>query len=133
VVLWQRGIYNLIQPEMAGDLLKRKLRHIRATGASVVATANPGCLLQIMNGARQENLPLRLAHPITLLAEAYGGRSERRCASGQCLELAAGRRQNSRARRPRCVAQPSRLRVCGASRPVFFSGWHKIRTMTNYR
>jgi glycolate oxidase iron-sulfur subunit len=67
------GIYNLIQPEMAGDLLDRKLKHIRTTGAHAVATANPGCLLQILNGARAQNLPLRVVHPITLLAEAYRG------------------------------------------------------------
>ena len=67
------GIYNLIQPEMATELLDRKLRHIKSTGASVVATGNPGCLLQIINGAKRENLPLRVVHPITLLAEAYRG------------------------------------------------------------
>lgn len=65
------GIYNLIQPEMANELLDRKMKHIRSTGVGVVATANPGCLLQIMNGARRENMPLRVVHPITLLAEAY--------------------------------------------------------------
>jgi glycolate oxidase iron-sulfur subunit len=65
------GIYNLIQPEMAGQLLQRKLRHIKATGASIVATANPGCLLQLINGAKQEGLKLRIVHPISLLAEAY--------------------------------------------------------------
>src|SRR5437899_811037 len=65
------GIYNLIQPEMAADLLERKLKHIKTTQARVVATGNPGCLLQIINGAKAENLPLRIVHPITLLAEAY--------------------------------------------------------------
>jgi glycolate oxidase iron-sulfur subunit len=65
------GIYNLIQPEMAGQLLDRKMGHIKSTNVSVVATANPGCLLQIINGAKQQNLPLRVVHPITLLAEAY--------------------------------------------------------------
>jgi glycolate oxidase iron-sulfur subunit len=65
------GIYNLIQPEMADQLLARKLTHIQSTGAETVATANPGCLLQIINGARRQALPLRVAHPVTLLAEAY--------------------------------------------------------------
>lgn len=65
------GIYNLTQPEMAGELLNRKIAHIRSTGASVIATANPGCLLQIINGAKQQGLHLRVVHPITLLAEAY--------------------------------------------------------------
>ena len=65
------GIYNLIQPEMANQLLDRKLKHIKITRANVVASANPGCLLQIINGAAREHLPLRVVHPITLLAEAY--------------------------------------------------------------
>ena len=65
------GIYNLVQPEMADELLQRKLRHIRSTGAEVVATANPGCLLQLINGAKQQRMNLRVVHPVTLLAEAY--------------------------------------------------------------
>ena len=65
------GIYNLIQPEMANQLLDRKLQHIVATKASVVATGNPGCLAHMANGIRRERMPVRLAHPITLLAEAY--------------------------------------------------------------
>ncbi len=65
------GIYNLIQPEMAGRLLERKLKQIRSTGAEVVATGNPGCLLQIINGAESAGLKLRVVHPVTLLAEAY--------------------------------------------------------------
>jgi len=69
------GIYNLTQPEMAGQLLDRKLKHIKSTGATTVATANPGCLLQLINGAKAQGLALRIVHPITLLAEAY--RAER--------------------------------------------------------
>ena len=65
------GIYNLIQPEMAGQLLQRKLDHVQSTAAAVVATGNPGCLLQILSGARNRGYALRVAHPITLLAEAY--------------------------------------------------------------
>jgi glycolate oxidase iron-sulfur subunit len=64
------GIYNLTQPEMAGQLLDRKMGHLRTTGATVVATGNAGCLLQLVNGARQAGLPLRVVHPVTLLAEA---------------------------------------------------------------
>lgn len=65
------GIYNIIQPVMANDLLRRKLAHIRSTGAENVATANPGCLLQLVNGAKQQGWKLRVAHPVTFLAEAY--------------------------------------------------------------
>jgi glycolate oxidase iron-sulfur subunit len=65
------GVYNLIQPDMANQLLQRKLDHILSTGATTVATANPGCLLQLVNGAKQRGVNLRVVHPITLLAEAY--------------------------------------------------------------
>jgi len=65
------GIYNLTQPEMANRLLERKIRNIQSTGATVVANANSGCLLQLINGIRQAGLNIRVAHPMTLLAEAY--------------------------------------------------------------
>ena len=65
------GVYNLVQPEMANQLLERKIGHIRSTRATVVATGNPGCLLQLVNGAQQQGLSLRVVHPVTLLAEAY--------------------------------------------------------------
>ena len=71
------GIYNLTQPEMAGQLLERKLDHIQRTGATIVATANPGCLLQLINGAKARGMKLRIAHPVTLLAEAYRGEKRR--------------------------------------------------------
>ena len=65
------GIYNLTQPEMAGQLLDRKMDHVIATKAQVVATGNPGCLLQLVTGCRSRGVDLRVAHPVTLLAEAY--------------------------------------------------------------
>jgi glycolate oxidase iron-sulfur subunit len=65
------GIYNITQPDMAGQLLDRKMRHIQTTRAGTVANANPGCLLQLVNGARQHGMHLRMAHPVSLLAEAY--------------------------------------------------------------
>ena len=67
------GIYNLTQPEMAGQLLDRKMNHVISTGATVVATGNPGCLLQLVTGCRQRGVDLRIVHPVTLLAEAYRG------------------------------------------------------------
>jgi glycolate oxidase iron-sulfur subunit len=65
------GIYNLVQPDMADALLQRKLTHIEKTGANIVATGNPGCLLQLINGARDRHIHLRIVHPVTLLAESY--------------------------------------------------------------
>lgn len=65
------GVYNITQPETAARLQARKLEHIRNTQAPVVATANPGCLLQLINGAREHGVRVRVKHPVTLLAEAY--------------------------------------------------------------
>jgi glycolate oxidase iron-sulfur subunit len=65
------GIYNITQPEMAAQLQERKLRNIISTGVHVVATANPGCHLQLMQGARRAGHALDIVHPVTLLARAY--------------------------------------------------------------
>ncbi len=65
------GIYNITQPEMSKKLLDRKLGHIQKTGASVVASANPGCSLQLQTGLREAQRSVRVAHPISLLAEAF--------------------------------------------------------------
>jgi len=65
------GIYNITQPEMSGELLRRKLDNIAKTGAKIVATANPGCSVQLEAGARASGQPLQIVHPITLLARAY--------------------------------------------------------------
>lgn len=65
------GIYNLTQPDMAGRLLDRKVRHLRETGADIVATGNTGCQLQLINGLKAAGSSMRVVHPMTLLAEAY--------------------------------------------------------------
>jgi glycolate oxidase iron-sulfur subunit len=67
------GIYNITQPEMSQALLERKVKHIAATGATIVATGNPGCIGQIRYGAQRSGLTVEVAHPITLLARAYRG------------------------------------------------------------
>lgn len=67
------GIYALTQPEQSAKLLARKLDHIAASGASIVATGNPGCLLQLEQGMRGDSrlANVRVCHPVELLAEAY--------------------------------------------------------------
>jgi glycolate oxidase iron-sulfur subunit len=65
------GIYNLTEPEMAQRLQRRKVGHIRATGASIVATANPGCALQVASGLRDAGLEPQVRHIVELLDEAY--------------------------------------------------------------
>jgi glycolate oxidase iron-sulfur subunit len=71
------GIYNLLEPEMADRLLDRKLDRIVETGARVVATANPGCMLQIAKGARARGLDLEILHPVELLARAADAHAAR--------------------------------------------------------
>ncbi len=66
------GTYNLTEPAMARRLLERKLGHVLASGAQVVAAANPGCLLQMRAGALARGLPVAVEHPIDLLARAHG-------------------------------------------------------------
>jgi glycolate oxidase iron-sulfur subunit len=67
------GTYNLTQPEMSERLGRRKLGHIAATGAPVVATANVGCILQIAREARQQGRRLEVVHPVDLLDRSYRG------------------------------------------------------------
>jgi glycolate dehydrogenase iron-sulfur subunit len=66
------GIYNLTQPEMAGRLLRRKVRHVTSTGAAAVVTANPGCILQIQQGLREAGSTVKVLHLVELLDRAYG-------------------------------------------------------------
>lgn len=65
------GIYNLLQPEMASRLLERKVGRIRATGAEVVLTGNPGCLAWIAQGLQALPDPITIMHPVELLYRAY--------------------------------------------------------------
>ena len=69
------GIYNILEPEMADRLLASKLDRIVQSGARVVATGNPGCLMQIAKGARARGLQLDVVHPVTLLARSAGVRA----------------------------------------------------------
>ena len=67
------GIYNLLQADMAGQLLRRKVEYIRGTGATHVALGNIGCYLQINLGLRQANVPVQAVHPVELLDWALHG------------------------------------------------------------
>ena len=52
-------------------MLERKMNNIAATGAHIIATGNPGCMMQIALGARERGMDLQVMHPIELLDEAY--------------------------------------------------------------
>jgi glycolate dehydrogenase iron-sulfur subunit len=67
------GIYNLVQPEAAGDLGVRKVRHIAALEPDLVATGNPGCTIQIAAAAAQAGFRWPVVHPIELLDASISG------------------------------------------------------------
>ena len=69
------GIFNLMQPTVAARVLAPKLEAIRESGASVVATANPGCLLQIGGGLLLAGSTVAARHPVELLDAAYASRT----------------------------------------------------------
>jgi glycolate oxidase iron-sulfur subunit len=65
------GIYNLLQPELSGRVLKEKLHAIEAAEANVVVTGNAGCQMQIGAGARLGGMGVQVCHPIELVDESY--------------------------------------------------------------
>lgn len=68
------GIYNLIEPDMSNAVLDAKLARIAETGATLVATGNPGCLMQIGAGLARMGSDTRVVHPVDLLDASYGAR-----------------------------------------------------------
>ena len=70
------GVYNLLQPEPAAALGRRKAANLLATGADAVAAGNPGCTLQISTYLEEAGEPLPVHHPMELLALSIeGGRT----------------------------------------------------------
>ena len=70
------GLYNVLQPEAARDLGRRKAENLLATGADAIAAGNPGCALQIalhLEGARRR---IPIFHPIELLAASLAATSQ---------------------------------------------------------
>ncbi len=64
------GIYNLTHPEMAQELLARKVSTVPQQ-AQWVAAANPGCLLHIQSGLKEQSRTPRAIHPVDLVWMAY--------------------------------------------------------------
>jgi glycolate oxidase iron-sulfur subunit len=65
------GLYTLLEPEMSRAVLRTKIERIRAAAPQVVATGNPGCLMQIGAGLAAAGAQARVRHPIELLDDAY--------------------------------------------------------------
>ena len=65
------GIYNITRFEDAMQVLERKMNNIRNSGAEYVVTGNPGCMIQLMFGAKKYEVPVQILHPVSLLNQAY--------------------------------------------------------------
>ena len=76
------GIYNLVEPDAAQQLGDRKTSHIATVQPDVVATANPGCMLQIAAGAARQGYTWSVVHPIELVDASIRGVSLRVGADG---------------------------------------------------
>jgi len=75
------GIYNVVENEMAMAVLEAKMQSVNSTGAHVIATANPGCMLQLEAGVRLHGRGQRVSHVVEILDQAY--RTAKSSASAQ--------------------------------------------------
>jgi glycolate oxidase iron-sulfur subunit len=76
------GVYNVVHNELAEQLLDGKMRRVDETGAELIITANPGCLLQLRAGVARSGEPgnrRRVMHVVELLDEAYSSSQGVRC------------------------------------------------------
>ncbi len=67
------GIYNVTQPEWSGQLGSEKAGAVASTGAEIVASANPGCSMQLRAHLRATGARIEVLHPVELLDRAYRG------------------------------------------------------------
>jgi glycolate oxidase iron-sulfur subunit len=67
------GIYNILNPEPARELGDRKAANIVATGAQVLVTANPGCLMQVTSAIERSGHPMGMAHTVEVLDASIRG------------------------------------------------------------
>jgi glycolate oxidase iron-sulfur subunit len=68
------GVYNVTETQTSMNILSEKMKHARSTGAPVIVTANPGCLLQMRAGAHIHSTGQEVLHVIELLDRALGAR-----------------------------------------------------------
>jgi glycolate oxidase iron-sulfur subunit len=67
------GVYNMLQPEVAEELGRQKVENLSNTGAKAIASANPGCSLQIKKHLQLQGKEMVLIHPIELLDRSIRG------------------------------------------------------------
>jgi glycolate oxidase iron-sulfur subunit len=71
------GVYNLTHPEISEEALGWKVRNIIDSGAQVIASANPGCVLQVGMGLQRSGHDIPVVHVMDLLGWAYGDDEQR--------------------------------------------------------
>ncbi|MBW4612737.1 MAG: (Fe-S)-binding protein [Desmonostoc vinosum HA7617-LM4] len=67
------GVYNMLQPEVAEELGKQKVQNLLNTGADLIASANPGCTLQITKHLKLQGQEISVMHPMELLDYSIRG------------------------------------------------------------
>jgi len=67
------GVYNMLQPDVADELGQQKVQNLLNTGADLIASANPGCTLQITQHLRLQGKKISIMHPMELLDYAIRG------------------------------------------------------------
>jgi glycolate oxidase iron-sulfur subunit len=67
------GIYNMVEPEPAAELGERKAKNVLATGARMLVTSNPGCILQIQASLKKMGRDIPTAHPMEVLDTSIRG------------------------------------------------------------
>ncbi|MGH7647983.1 MAG: (Fe-S)-binding protein, partial [Gemmatimonadaceae bacterium] len=77
------GLYSLVEPRLAQDVLAPKLAEIAQAGAPLVATGNPGCMMHIGAGLMRAGIPARTVHPVELLDAAYADQTHGAAAPGR--------------------------------------------------
>jgi glycolate oxidase iron-sulfur subunit len=65
------GLYSLLEPELSRDVLNRKIERIVAATPDVVASGNPGCIMQLGAGLAAAGCDIPVRHPVELLDDAY--------------------------------------------------------------
>ena len=86
------GIYNLIEPETSNVVLDRKLQNIEKANADVIASGNPGCMMQMGAGLVRSGSRTSTVHPVELLDRSY--RRAARDANVQGAGVGEGDRSN---------------------------------------
>ena len=76
------GIWNVLNPEPAAELGERKARTVLATGAELLVTANPGCLMQVAASVRKLGGEIALAHTAQVLDASIRGLDANRLTGG---------------------------------------------------